>query len=60
MTRLLRDPRRAALTDPRLIALGVLLGLGALTRNETVWLALIWAGLVWFTVARPTQRPRCG
>ena len=55
MTRVVRDPRRAALTDPRLVGLGVLLGLGALTRNETVWLALIWAGLVWFTVARPAS-----
>ena len=34
MTRIVRDPRGARLTDPRLIALGVLLGLGALTRNE--------------------------
>jgi hypothetical protein len=53
MTRLVRDPRGAALTDPRLIALGVLLGLGALTRNETVWLALIWAAMAWFAVHRP-------
>jgi hypothetical protein len=49
MTRLLRDPRGARLSDPRLLALGVLLGLGALTRNETAWLALIWAALAWFT-----------
>ena len=53
MTRIVRDPRGARLTDPRLISLGVLLGLGALTRNETVWLALIWAGLAWFSVDRP-------
>jgi hypothetical protein len=53
MTRIVRDPRRATPTDPRLLALGVLLGLGALTRNETVWLALIWAGLAWFSVNRP-------
>jgi hypothetical protein len=53
MTRIVRDPRRAAPTDPRLLALGVLLGLGALTRNETVWLALIWAGMAWFSVDRP-------
>ena len=55
MTRLVRDPRRAALTDPRLLALGLLLGLGALTRNETVWLALIWAGMAWFAVGRPAS-----
>jgi len=48
MTRILRDPRGAALGDPRLIALGVLFGLAALTRNEVVWLALTWAGLAWF------------
>jgi hypothetical protein len=46
MTRLLRDPRGARLVDPRLLALGALLGLGALTRNEAIWLALVWAGLV--------------
>jgi hypothetical protein len=53
MTRLLRDPRGAQPTDPRLIGLGVLLGLGALTRNETVWLAVIWVALVWFREALP-------
>lgn len=59
MTRIVRDPRGAALTDPRLIALGILLGLGALTRNETVWLALIWAAMAWFAVQRPaTERLR--
>lgn len=49
MTRIVRDPRAARLLDPRLLALGVLLGLGALTRNETVWLAVIWAGMAWFS-----------
>ena len=47
MTRVARDPRGARLTDPRLLALGVLLGLGALTRNETIWLALIWVVVAW-------------
>ena len=55
MTRIVRDPRGATLTDPRLIALGVLLGLGALTRNETVWLAIIWAAMAWFLVHRPAR-----
>jgi hypothetical protein len=50
MTRLVRDPRGAALTDPRLLALGALIGLGALTRNETVWLAVIWAAMAWLMV----------
>jgi hypothetical protein len=47
MTRLLRDPRGARLADPRLIALGLLVGAAALTRNEAVWLALTWAWLAW-------------
>jgi hypothetical protein len=47
MTRILRDARGARLTDPRLIGLGLALGLSALTRNETAWLALIWVGLAW-------------
>ncbi len=50
MTRIVRDPRGARATDARLIALGLLLGLGALTRNETVWLALIWVVLAWRSV----------
>jgi hypothetical protein len=49
MTRLARDPRGARLGDPRLLALGALLGLGALTRNETVLLALIWVVMAWRT-----------
>ncbi len=40
--RVVRDPRGARLTDPRVLALGVLLGLAALTRNEAIWLALSW------------------
>ncbi len=46
--RLLKDPRGSRLGDPRLIALGALIGLAALTRNEAVWLGLTWAGLAWF------------
>jgi hypothetical protein len=34
-----------------LIALGVLLGLAALTRNEALWLALVWAGFAWHATA---------
>ncbi len=49
ITRLLRDPRAARLADPRLLGLGVLIGLAALARNEALWLALAWAGLAWFT-----------
>lgn len=50
MTRVVADPAGARWNDPRLITLGLLLGLGALTRNETVWLALIWAVMAWFGV----------
>ncbi|HYO44236.1 MAG TPA: hypothetical protein VES19_13650 [Candidatus Limnocylindrales bacterium] len=47
MTRVLRDPRGARPTDLRLLALGVLLGAAALTRNEALWVAVVWAWLAW-------------
>ena len=43
MTRIARDPRGARLADPRVIGLGVLIGLAALTRNEALWIGLVWA-----------------
>ena len=46
-TRVLRDPRGARPTDVRLVGIGLLVGLAALTRNEAVWLALVWAWLAW-------------
>ena len=46
MPRILADPRGASIRDLRLLALGVCLGLGALTRNEAAWLAAIWVLLV--------------
>jgi 4-amino-4-deoxy-L-arabinose transferase-like glycosyltransferase len=46
MTRLVGDPRGARLTDWRLLALGALIGLTALTRNEALWLAFAWLLLV--------------
>ena len=49
MTRIAGDPRGARFGDPRLLALGALLGLGALSRNETVLLALIWVVMAWRT-----------
>jgi hypothetical protein len=49
ITRIARDPRGARLTDPRLIGLGLLIGFGMLTRNETIWLALIWVAIAWFS-----------
>ena len=50
MTRVLRDPRGARLLDPRLVVIGLLLGASALTRNEAVWLAIVWA---WLAIRRP-------
>lgn len=38
---------RPARLDGRLAALGVILGLAALTRSEAIWLGLAWAILVW-------------
>ena len=55
MTRVLREPRGARLSDPRLIAIGLLLGASALTRNEAVWLALAWAWLAWRAVGETRQ-----
>ena len=51
MTRIARDPRGARLTDPRVIALGVLIGLAALTRNEAAWIGLTWAVVAWLAPA---------
>lgn len=50
-TRLLREPRGARVRDPRLVGLGVALGVAALARNEAIWVALAWAALAWW------QRP---
>lgn len=59
IARIAREPRGAKLNDPRLIGLGVLLGLGAMTRNETIWLAIVWAAIAWFgTKATPQERAR--
>ena len=44
--------RSAALRQS--IALGVLLGLAALTRNDAIWLALVWALMAW-RIARNTS-----
>src|SRR5262249_50910989 len=50
MTRLVRS-KIASTSD--LVALGVLLGLAALTRNEAIWLALVWAVVAWGLAGRP-------
>ena len=51
MTRIARDPRGARLTDPRVVGLGVLIGLTALTRNEAIWIGLTWAVIAWLAPA---------
>ncbi len=53
MERLVRDAsggRRIASLDRRLLGLGVLLGLAAVTRSEAAWVALTWALLAWLAV----------
>jgi len=40
-----------------LVALGVVLGLAALTRNEAIWLALVWAWLAWRLATTLTRSP---
>ena len=47
MTRLVRAGAGLRLTDPRLIGLGVLIGLAALTRNEATFIGLAWLIVAW-------------
>ncbi len=47
MSRIAADPRGARLTDPRVIGLGVLIGLAGLTRNEAVFVGLAWVIVAW-------------
>lgn len=47
MERITRDPGPLPTLHPRLLGLGVLLGLAALTRNEAAWLALTWVVIAW-------------
>jgi hypothetical protein len=61
MTRLAGDARSIRPGDLRLLALGLLFGLAALTRNEVAWLGLVWIFLVWRATdgtAMPGQRLR--
>ncbi|MFL5681310.1 MAG: hypothetical protein ACJ77B_11995 [Chloroflexota bacterium] len=53
MTRLVASPRGARAGDPRLLVLGAVLGLAALTRNEAAWLALTWAIVAWTSGSIP-------
>ena len=56
MPRLLRHAGDAHLPTAGLIALGGLIGLAALTRNEAIWLGLAWLLVVWSAEAIPTRR----
>lgn len=47
MPRLLRDAGSLRLNDPRLLGLGGLIGLAALTRNEAVFIGFAWLLAVW-------------
>jgi hypothetical protein len=46
MTRI--GARPAGALDRRVIALGLLLGLAALTRSEAIWLGLAWLAVAWW------------
>ncbi len=60
MERILVAPKAtAAWRDPRILLLGISLGLAALTRNEAIWLALTWVLLV-ATVPGLDLRTRLG
>jgi len=54
MVRLLRRPPERAL-DPRLIGLGLLIGVAGLARNEAAWVGVAWA-LVAFSALRGRGR----
>ena len=53
MTRIAREPRGARLTDLRVIGLGALIGVAALTRNEAIWIGLAWAVVAWLVPGTP-------
>jgi hypothetical protein len=54
MTRLAFQARAIQWWDPRLLGLGALIGLAALTRNEAIWIGLTWAIVAWTTI--PAER----
>jgi hypothetical protein len=47
MIRIIHEPRGAQGRDPRLLTLGVVIGLAAWTRNEAIWLGVTWAIFAW-------------
>ena len=59
MARIARAPRGGRLLDLRVVGLGVLIGLAALTRNEAVYLGLAWL-IVAAGIAGLDRRARAG
>ena len=47
MSRVARSDGPVGLTDRRVVALGLVIGLAALTRNEAIWLGFIWLLIAW-------------
>jgi hypothetical protein len=47
MSRIAARPAGLRALDPRIVGLGVVIGLAALTRNEAIWLGLAWAIVAW-------------
>ena len=56
MPRILRDAGRLRLTDVRLVGLGIVIGLAALTRNEAAFIGLAWLVAVWLTPVLDRRR----
>ena len=50
MTRLAATKTAIRWSDRRLIGLGILIGLAALTRNEALWIGFAWAAIAWTTI----------
>src|SRR4029453_5205368 len=56
MPRLLRVAETIRLVDWRLLLLGALIGLAALTRNEAAFLGFAWLVVVWLRPGIPGRR----
>jgi uncharacterized protein YhhL (DUF1145 family) len=57
MTRIVADPRGGNPLDGRVVGLGLLIGLAALTRNEAIYIGFAWAIVAWW-IADLDQRTR--
>ncbi len=60
MERVARRPGTIRLVDPRLVGIGIALGLAALTRNEALWYAVAWAIVAWGIARRVAIGSRIG